>query len=384
MKGITASFFITLLSLWFNSNCFSQKNQYWEYANGDSASIFSTNEKKPFKYGYALSKQQCTWFKAKFKDLEIKNGETIADVGAASGWMDGIFSLFVDSVTFYIQDIDSNYLSKTQLNKVINFYSPFRETEQTNSFHYIIGTVKKTNLPDTIFDKVILNNSFHELSNPQKMIKDLANKIKIRGKIIVSDNFSNDYRKITHPDCHRQGIRVVDVITAFENEGLYLTNMKEPINSISNVLTFETSKNKSEWYRGKVLSVESYVKQIDKLIFKEFCKDTNFIKSTSYGLQANFNEISEVYKTLENHISQIGYYWFGMNKYAEAVSVLKLNILLYPNSVNNYINVGYALRQMHWYEDALYYYKKGAGLNPSDQELQKELIKVEKILQTMR
>lgn len=376
--------FFLLLFFGHSSKFFSQGNQYWEYANGDSAGIFSTNEKKPFKYGYALNKKQCVGYKKLIEDFGIKNGEVIASVGAASGWIEGILSLYVDSVAFYIQDIDTNYLTKDQLNRVVKYYSDFRETPQTNTFFNVLGTARKTNLPDTIFDKIILVNSFHEISNPQKIIRDLGNKIKVRGKIIVADNFSNDYRAIRHPDCYRQGWKVVDVIAAFEKEGLFLTNMKEPINSISNVLTFETSLNKANWYRERVVSVEPYVKEIDKLIYRESCRDTSFVNKTSSLLKIHFKEIHQIYSTLENHIQQIGYFWFGMNKYAEAVSVLKLNILLYPNSVNNYINVGYALRQMHWYEDALYYYKKGAALDPNDKDLQMELQKVEQILKSMR
>lgn len=386
MIRLIASNISTLILLFlisYSSISLSQKNRYWEYADTDSSSVFSINEKKPFKYGYALNKLQCNWFKSVIKDFGIKNGEVIADVGAASGWVEGVFSLFLDSVIFYVQDIDTNYLSKTQLDKVVKYYSGLRETTQTNKFIHVIGTSKKTNLPDTIFDKVILNNSLHEMFKGMKMIRDIKKKIKLRGKIIVADDFSNDITKIVHPDCNIEGVTIRDVITAFTSEGLYLTNMKEPINSISNVLTFELSQNKSDWYMKKVGFVETYIQDIDKLYISEVSKDSLFTKKLGRVLRTNYREIHDVYETLENHISQIAYYWFSLDKFSEAANVLKLNIVLYPN-FSNYANLGYALRKMHMYEEALFYYKKASELDPSHLGLKKEISKAEKILQSMR
>jgi hypothetical protein len=37
--------------------------------------------------------------------IKFKRGETIADVGAGNGYLEGMLSLFNYSLTFYIQDI---------------------------------------------------------------------------------------------------------------------------------------------------------------------------------------------------------------------------------------------------------------------------------------
>src|SRR4030066_972042 len=39
--------------------------------------------------------------------IRFKPGETVADIGAGNGYIEAMLSIFHDSLTFYIQDIDS-------------------------------------------------------------------------------------------------------------------------------------------------------------------------------------------------------------------------------------------------------------------------------------
>ena len=118
-----------------------------------SDALFSYSRKKPFKYGYAYTLEECKNFADIAKEYGIKKGDIIADVVAASGYTDGAMSLVCDSVTFYIEDINKVYLNQKELNKMVKYYSEIRKTPQTNKFYFTIGNERRTNLPDSIFQE---------------------------------------------------------------------------------------------------------------------------------------------------------------------------------------------------------------------------------------
>lgn len=106
--------------------------------------FYTTDKNKPFRYGYPFSIKECLVFgKLYLDEFEIKNGEVVADVGAANGWMDGAISVITDSVTFYVQDINSIILSEVEFNKVVKYFSGLRSRGQTNKFIRCIGDEKK-------------------------------------------------------------------------------------------------------------------------------------------------------------------------------------------------------------------------------------------------
>lgn len=370
-----------VVSFLLSFSAFSQKNNLLK---NDSAYIFGYYPGKPFNYGYVLNKKQCEEFRVLIKDYRIRNRETIAGIGATSGWLEGVLSLFVDSVNFYVQDVNADISNQYELEKAVKYYSSLRDTPQTNKFIHVTGSEKKSNLPDTLFDKIIFNNSFHTLITPSKIIRDLKKKIKWNGRVIVRDYFSNQYVSYVHPVYNIVAIPVETVIKMFEDEGLLLTNVSEPMSSISNVLTFEVYPEKSKWLKERISSIDFYMKDINKLYEKEFCKDPKNTKAISDLLFIHTKELHSIYSTLENTISLMGYYWLDLDKYDEAINVFKINIVLYPNSYANYASVGFALRNSHLYEEALSYYKKAVELEPNDPVLNKELAKVKKILQSMR
>ena len=157
-----------------------------------------TSNKKIHK---AYTKNECESYRPKFDYYKIKSGNIIADVGAGNGWSEGVFSGMSDSVKFYIQDINTRVLNQDELNKIVKHYSSIKLSPQTNSFYMVIGSEKKTNLPNGLFNKIIIHNTFHEFTDPKSLVQDLTTKVKPNGEIFVSDQFSSDYRKIKHQGC---------------------------------------------------------------------------------------------------------------------------------------------------------------------------------------
>ena len=123
------------------------------------------------------------------KDLldffEFHKGDVVADVGAYTAKYEGAFSILTDSITFYSQDINKKKLNQKAINKMVKHYTKVKGSPLTNTFKFVIGTEKQTNLPDGIFDKIIISSTFHEFKYYNEMVADFKKKLKPNGKVYI-------------------------------------------------------------------------------------------------------------------------------------------------------------------------------------------------------
>jgi hypothetical protein len=126
--------------------------------------------------------------------IDFKKGEIIADIGAGNGYLEAMLSLFNDSLTFYIQDVDSIVCNQKTIDSTVIFYQRIHKQQFTNRFYAINGTDIKANLPDNIvFDKILMLWTYQYLKNPKIIITDLWQKLKTNGLMyIVNPNISSD------------------------------------------------------------------------------------------------------------------------------------------------------------------------------------------------
>jgi SAM-dependent methyltransferase len=126
--------------------------------------------------------------------INYKKGEVIADIGAGNGYVEAMLSLFHDSLTFYIQDVDTIVCNQRTIDSTVAFYQKINEKQFTNRFYAINGTDIKTNLPDNIaFDKILMLWTYQYFKNPTIIISELWQKLKPNGLMyIVNPNISSD------------------------------------------------------------------------------------------------------------------------------------------------------------------------------------------------
>lgn len=96
-----------------------------------------------------------------------------------------MLSLFNDSLTFYIQDIDTSVCNPRQINEVVNFYQDVRGRPVTNTFIAVNGTDSTTNLPDSTFDKIFMLWTYPYLKHPREFITDIWENLKKEGLFYV-------------------------------------------------------------------------------------------------------------------------------------------------------------------------------------------------------
>ena len=146
---------------------------------------------RPYPCGPVLDKEGIQVFKRQNEFLGLKPGVVFADIGASSGYYDAAMAVFLDSVTFYLNDIDHHCLNERNLNKVLRYYSKLRGSsiQTTNSFRYIIGTPTKTNLPENTFDVIFSNATMHVIDELDSMLTDLHRNLKPDGSLYIRDEF---------------------------------------------------------------------------------------------------------------------------------------------------------------------------------------------------
>jgi SAM-dependent methyltransferase len=125
--------------------------------------------------------------------IKFRKGEIIADIGAGNGYIEAMLSIYNDSLTFYIQDIDSTVCNQINVNEVVTFYQKVRGQPFTNKFIVVNGTDTDTNLPDGLFDKILMIWTYSYLKEPLKFITDVRENLKNNGFLYVINPQQDDY-----------------------------------------------------------------------------------------------------------------------------------------------------------------------------------------------
>lgn len=360
------------------AGCSAERRWRKVYVNNDSTDLYSTHSSRPFKYGYACTKEESKAFYDEVGTLyDVKNGDVVAEVGAASGWIVGMMSVFLDSVTFYIQDIDTNYLNPDQMNKMVAYYSSLRDLPQTNKFVCVIGTEDNTNLPDTTFDKIIFHNSFHEITNRMNIFVDVSHKLKKKGKMIIYDDFSNDYYTVIHPGCNLKAEKLKVEMNYMQWADLYLTDMAYPENSKRNFITLEKNLKVSEQNRQKRKRLDPLFVEADKLNSLSVANDSAKVAEIASMLLLNIDTIHQTYRSIRDYISTIGEMWQTKKQYKTSLRIYSINLILYPESSQTYSDLGIAYMYDKQYEKAFACFSKCSQLEPFDNEVKKVLSEIQ-------
>jgi len=126
--------------------------------------------------------------------IRFKKGEVVADIGAGNGYLEAMLSLFNDSLTFYIQDIDSSVCNPETVSGVVDFYQKVNGRPFTNRFIVVIGTDTETNLPDNTFDKILMLWTYQYLKEPIKFMRDVRRKLKDGGLLyVINPDIDHEY-----------------------------------------------------------------------------------------------------------------------------------------------------------------------------------------------
>ena len=186
--------------------------------------IFSTQAQK-----LATFKNYCGGFYKSMDDLlkmqrqeigfyDFRSGQTIASIGAQCCFWEGAYAATTDSVTFYLEDIDTSKFKKEQTEFVWNYYARLRGRPMTSNYKMILGDERSTSLPENTFDKILIINSFHEFTVQAEMLADIKRKLKPGGILYIDEALPKKQGQL-HGICNLPMLTNEETIALLEKNG---------------------------------------------------------------------------------------------------------------------------------------------------------------------
>lgn len=117
------------------------------------------------------------------RNMDIDAGDTIADIGAGSGYHVFKMAPMAKNGLIYAIDIQNEMLTELRKKK---------ENGKINNVEIKKGGDKKVNLPENSVDKVLMVDVYHEFNYPFEMIASIKRALRPEGKIFLIEYRGED------------------------------------------------------------------------------------------------------------------------------------------------------------------------------------------------
>lgn len=135
-----------------------------------------------------------------YKDLGIKKGSRVADVGAGGGWLSVRLARQVGPRgRVYAEDILPNYIS---------YMKDRAKREKLPQMFTVLGTLTDPKLPTNTLDAVVILNAYHEFDHPLAMLAKIKAAMKPGARIGFVERDTDELRQEAE-DAYRQTGKVV-------------------------------------------------------------------------------------------------------------------------------------------------------------------------------
>ncbi len=116
--------------------------------------------------------------------LNLSSNDKIADIGTGAGYSLVPIAGSFPHITFTVEDIDSSTLNRK---KLIAQIKRFGNKANIHQFNIVYGTTTSTNLPASSFNKVLMFDVVHEMSDRQTMLNDVKRILQKGGSLFIEE-----------------------------------------------------------------------------------------------------------------------------------------------------------------------------------------------------
>ena len=122
-------------------------------------------------------------FKKEIELYQFDKNDTIAEIGAGSGYFEQVISKYADDLTVYVNEIDATTVNDLETKvSFLDFYD-----HKNIRYIALTGEPRTTHLPSDRFDKLIVKNTFHHFGFPVDMLNDFKRIMKKDGTLFIVD-----------------------------------------------------------------------------------------------------------------------------------------------------------------------------------------------------
>ena len=138
------------------------------------------------------------------KNMKIKTNDTIADIGAGSGYHVFKMAPLAENGLVYAVDIQPEMVETIELKK---------RSKRMSNIETVLGSEKSINLPRNSLDKILLVDVYHEFSYPIELVKSIKNALKPNGQLFLIEYRGEDLTvpiKKIHKMTEKQSIKEME------------------------------------------------------------------------------------------------------------------------------------------------------------------------------
>jgi FkbM family methyltransferase len=117
------------------------------------------------------------------KNLNLKSGMHVADIGAGSGYYTSLIAKRIGNGKVYAVDVEP---------QMILFLNERIKEEKLSNVVTVLGSEKSTALPSSSIDMMLLVDVYHEFSFPYEMGHSMYNALKPAGRLVLVEFRSED------------------------------------------------------------------------------------------------------------------------------------------------------------------------------------------------
>ena len=180
-----------------------------------------------------------------FQFFQLNEKDTVVDIGAGSGWVEGAFAAVspLSNLHFVLVDIDTICLNRQKLGNMIDHYSKLKGAPITHTFELVNNTPDSLYLASNKYQKAWLLNVLHEVPDNIKMVVDLERILRSGGELVLLEMIPRQDGQL-HGGCKKPLMSPAAWQKIFEANGFTLVQFKEiKRRSSSNVGLFRFRKN---------------------------------------------------------------------------------------------------------------------------------------------
>jgi protein-L-isoaspartate O-methyltransferase len=138
------------------------------------------------------------------QNMNIKPNDTIADIGAGSGYHAFRMASLAKKGLVYAVDIQREMLMTIEKTK---------ESKKLRNIETILGSDKSISLPKDSVDKILMVDVYHEFNFPMEMIASIKNALKPNGQLFLIEYRGEDSKvpiKKIHKMTEKQAIKELE------------------------------------------------------------------------------------------------------------------------------------------------------------------------------
>ena len=138
------------------------------------------------------------------KNMRIKLNDTIADIGAGSGYHAFRMAPLAKKGLVYAVDIQEEMLMAIEKSK---------ESRKIRNIETILGSEKGVHLPKNSVDKILMVDVYHEFNFPVEMIASMKNALKPNGQLFLIEYRGEDSNipiKKIHKMTEKQAVKEME------------------------------------------------------------------------------------------------------------------------------------------------------------------------------